>query len=321
MCGISQATQGKLYLTGAFGLAGTSVVMGYVLSHKLGAFAITAISMAIVLVGLLPFYFGRVMQTVLALFRRQWLLLLAQAFLGIFLFRMFLLLGVRHTSTSEAGILTGAIPAMTAIGAYAVLKERPTAITVLGIAATVLGILLLQGVSLFSTRFTDSHWLSNLLVLLGAASETAFRILSRKQKSMEGESIVIHPMVQTLLVSAAAFCFSLIPALLEQPFPIFSTLGSVEIFALVWYGLVITALSFGFFYAGAKRCSAYTIAAFSGVMPLTSMLLSALFLHEQIGLSQWCGGLLVICGMLLIGKRFTKKAFRYIPGINGKDGL
>ena len=128
-------------------------------------------------------------------------------------------------------------------------------------------------------------------------------------------------MVQTLLVSGAAFCFSIVPALLEQPFPIFSTLGLSEMFALVWYGLVITALSFVFFYAGAKRCSAYTIASFSGVMPLTSMFLSVLFLHEQIGLSQWCGGLLVISGMLLIGKRFTRQGVRYIPGINGKDGL
>ena len=125
MCGISQATQGKLYLTGAFGLAGTSVVMGYVAFPK--AWYVhnhgdqhgdrTRRSAPVLLQ-------TRDYKPYVSLSRRQWLLLLAQAFLGIFLFRMFLLLGVRHTSTSEAGILTGAIPAMTAIGAYAMYSKN-----------------------------------------------------------------------------------------------------------------------------------------------------------------------------------------------------
>jgi len=53
---IHQQTQGKLYLTGAFLLAGTSVVTGYLLSATLSSFTITAAGMGIVLCGLLPFY-------------------------------------------------------------------------------------------------------------------------------------------------------------------------------------------------------------------------------------------------------------------------
>ena len=261
--------------------------------------------MAIVLVSLLPFYLGKMIRTVRKLSRRQWLLLIAQAVFGIFLFRMFLLLGVQRTSTAEAGILTGAIPAITAIGAYFVLKERPTAYTVLGVIGTVAGILLLQGNSLFTVHFSDGHWAGNLLVLLGAASESAFRIISRKQKTAENRqaNTAIHPMVQTLLVSAAALCLSAVPALLERPFAALRTLDVQEILALIWYGLVITAVSFGFFYAGARRCDAYTIAAYSGIMPLTSMLLSILLLKEPVGPVQWLGGLLILSGMALIQRK------------------
>ena len=70
--------------------------------------------------------------------------------------------------------------------------------------------------------------------------------------------------------------------------------------ALVWYGLVITALAFVFFYAGVKRCNAYTTAAFSGMMPMTSMLLSLLVLKETINMGQWVGGALIIASILLI---------------------
>ena len=320
MCGIRQSTQGKLYLSGAFGLAGTSVVTGYILAQKLGIFTITAVSMAIVLIGLLPFYAGRVIRTIHMLAGRQWLLLIAQAVFGIFLFRMFLLLGVRQTSTAEAGILTGAIPAMTAIGAFFVLRERPTAYAVLGVGATVAGIMLLHGGSLFSARFSDGHWIGNLLVLFGAASESAFRIISRKQKAAENEQerTAIHPMVQTLLISAAALCLSIIPALLERPFSVFRTLNVLDVLALVWYGLVVTALSFGFFYSGARRCDAYTIAAYSGIMPLTSMALSVLVLGEQVEPMQWAGGVMVVAGMLLIGRRFNPHGARYIRGTKSK---
>ena len=46
-----QSAKGKLYLTGAFSLAGTSVVTGYLLSAKLSGFTITAVSMGIVIAG------------------------------------------------------------------------------------------------------------------------------------------------------------------------------------------------------------------------------------------------------------------------------
>ncbi|EGW40222.1 putative membrane protein [Desulfosporosinus sp. OT] len=69
----------------------------------------------------------------------------------------------------------------------------------------------------------------------------------------------------------------------------------------MWYGLFVTALAFVFWYAGIKRCGAFTAAAFSGMMPFTSMLLSVIILGEHPGWQQWLGGILVIFGMVLIG--------------------
>ena len=83
-------------------------------------------------------------------------MLLSQATFGIVLFRMFLLLGVRRTSTAEAGILTGATPAITAVMAYFILKERLSWLSVFGIAGTVTGIVLLQGTACSPRSFPQA---------------------------------------------------------------------------------------------------------------------------------------------------------------------
>lgn len=118
--------------------------------------------------------------------------------------------------------------------------------------------------------------------------------------------VQIHPVVQTLIVSTIAFALSLAPALVEQPFWALQKIGLTEWIALIWYGLVVTALAFVFFYAGVKRCDAYTTAAFSGMIPLTSLLLSILLLRETIGLVQWTGGFLIVSSMLMIGLKRRK---------------
>lgn len=297
--------QGKIYLLGAFSLAGTSVITGRILSIKLSSFTITAISLGMVLVFLLPFYGLKTVKTIHAMAKSDWVMILFQAVFGIFLFRTFLLFGVRLTNTVEAGILTGTTPAITSLMALFFLKERLSGITVLGIGFTVTGIILLQGTDLMAAQFSTRHLSGNILIICAAASESAFNIISRKHKAETkgGSKVQIDPIIQTLLVSAIALLLSIVPAIFERPFASLSGIGWEEWFALVWYGLVVTALAFIFFYEGAKRCDAYVIAAFSGMIPLVSMFLSIILLKEKIGYNQCIGGFLIILSMVLIGKR------------------
>lgn len=297
--------KGELYLMGAFSLAGTSVITGHILAMKLSSFTITAISLGIVLVCLFPFYAAKTVQTIRILTKNDVIMIMFQAVFGIFLFRTFLLFGVNLTSTVEAGILTSVTPAVTSLLAFFFLKKRFSAATALGIGCTVAGIIFLQGINLSSEQFSVEHILGNMLIVCAAASESTFNIISRKHKAKKhGESAVqIHPMVQTLMVSAIAFVLSLIPALYERPLASIPALGGKEWSALIWYGLVVTALAFVFFYEGVKRCDAYITATFSGMMPLTSMLLSLLLLKEKIGYAQWIGGFLIVFSMVLIGKK------------------
>lgn len=300
-----KSIKGKIYLLLAFSLAGTSVLTGHILSEKLSSFTITAVSLGIMLLCLSPFYRAKAVQTIRRLKRNDWRMLVLQAVFGIFLFRTFLLFGVNLTSTVEAGILTGTTPAITSALAFFILREKPSGWAVLGIACTVSGIVLLQGINLYSAQFSTQHWGGNVLILCAAASESSFNIISRKHRATKrsDRDVQIHPMVQTLLVSAIACVLSIIPAFMGQPFTALQIIGLKEWLALIWYGLIVTALAFVFFYEGVKRCDAYTTAAFSGMIPLTSLLLSLFLLKEEMGYVQWAGGLLIIFSMLLIGRK------------------
>ncbi len=307
--------EGPLYLFCAFTLAGTSVLSAQYVAVKLGTFTITAVSLFFALLFLLPLCRDKLMAAIRTMSGKDLIFLTVQALFGMFLFRMFLITGLTYTSAGEAGILTGATPAITALLAWAALKEPAGGFKFIGIFSTVGGVFAIQGLFLPGNGFSMDHLAGNMLVLCAAACESLFNILSRffVQRSDSGklrrhgsptdssEGHPMHPMPQTAIVSAIAMMLCLIPALFESPLARLAAIGWKEWFALLWYGIFVTALAFIFWYAGIRRCGAVTAAAFSGMMPFTSLLLSVLLLGETAGPRLWVGGALVITGIVLIG--------------------
>jgi len=297
--------KGKLYLTCAFSLAGTSVISARFVADKIGTFTIMAVSLFFALMFLVPICGKQLIKYLRLMSFRSFLYLLLQALCGIFLFRMFLLLGLKHTSAGEAGILTGATPAITALMAVVALREPVSRQKLVGILCTAGGILIIQGVLTTGTNFHIEHIAGNMLVLCAASCESAFNTLSRVSviKAAADLNESSSPIVQTAIVSAVAMFLCLIPALFEHPVKAFSGIGLIEWMALIWYGVFVTALAFICWYSGIKRCGVFTAAAFSGMMPFTSMLLSVAVLGENVGYRQWLGGFFVIAGMMLIGNK------------------
>lgn len=293
---------GMLYLFGAFTLAGTSVISARLVVGKIGNFTIASVSLLFALLCLLPVTV-RKLPIIRQMKLADWLSLGLQALFGIFLFRTFLLFGLRLTSSAEAGILTGATPAVTTLLARLILKEKMNRRKWFGIICTVSGIIIVQGLLLPGNRFIPEHLLGNLLILCACICESSFNVCSRTLavRTQKGRGVPLPPILQTLLVSGLAMLLCLIPAAFEQPIQSLSGIGVKEWLALFWYGAFITALAFIFWFAGNRRCNATTAAAFSGMMPFTALILSVLFLKESAGLQQWMGGILIIAGMVFIG--------------------
>jgi drug/metabolite transporter (DMT)-like permease len=301
---------GPIFLVGAFTLAGTSVVAAQMVTAKLGTFTIAAVSLGLAILVLLPLSFNSLGRTMRGMTARGWLVMFLQAVSGIFLFRVLLLQGLLRTSAGEAGILTGTAPAITALLARVILKEPLRRTILLGVISTLAGIWLIEGILVPGEKFSMAHFSGNLLVLGAAICESLFSVLSRliavKARIYGREPA--SPLVQTTLVCLMAWGLCLIPAFFEHPVAAWAAVGLKEWLALAWYGVVVTALGYIFWYAGIKRCGAYLAAAFSGLMPLVALLLSMAILGESYSWRQWSGGVLVILGILFIGRR--RKASR-----------
>ena len=195
--------KGPLFLFLAFSLAGSSVVSARFVSGKLGLFTIAAVSLLLALLFLITMCGRALIDSLRGFTAAKFRPLALQALMGIFLFRMFLLTGLNHTSSVEAGILTGATPAITAMLSQLILKEAPDWKKRVGILCSVGGVLLIQGLMEGGTAFTGGHLLGNFLVLCAAGCESGFNILSRitaVQEKSNGQK-PLGPLVHTTLVT------------------------------------------------------------------------------------------------------------------------
>lgn len=298
-----QSFLGRLYLAGAFILAGSSVVAARYLSGRLGVFTIAAASLFLALLALITVSGHNMPRALRSMTFRDWMAILFQAACGMFLFRMFLLKGLSYTSAGEAGLLTGATPALTALLAVSLLKEPLYKTRIFGIISTVAGILLIQGVLNGGSVLSKQHLMGNLFVLAAAMCESLFSVLSRfgSIRNSLSQNDELNPIVQTTLVTGMALALCLGPALMEHPGSTLMTLRGLEWLALLWYGLFVTALGYILWYAGIKRCDASVAAAFSGMMLVTSLCLSVALLGEHPSGQQCLGGAMVVLGMIFSG--------------------
>ena len=179
---------GKIYLTIAFILVGSSVVVARYVSDNLQPFTITFMSLLFAVITALFFRAKLIFSTVVKLSKRHWIILILQAVFGIFLFRVFLTFGLKYTSAIEAGILTGTVPAIGAVFTRIIIKEHLNRNCILGIIFTLFGILVLQGFPFNMYSFNIDHLLGNLLVLGSASCEALFTTLSRKVHTNRNEN-------------------------------------------------------------------------------------------------------------------------------------
>lgn len=225
--------------------------------------------------------------------RQDWWFIIGQALCAGVLFNLLLLLGLHLTSASMAGVITSALPAMVALLSVVFLNERLTRRTGLSIFLSVLGLVVinlnnLQGANL-------SGFLGDGLILLSLIPEAIYYVLARLH----------HPRLPIFKLSAlinainVPICLVLVFAFHAYPQETFTT-------TLVTVLLMVGASS-GFFYVfwgiGAKHVPGSTASVFTALMPITTLLMASIFLHESISATQSVGMTLVILAIVISARK------------------
>jgi len=277
-----------------FAIVGSSVPAGKLL---LAAFPI-ALGMALrygaaalILYGLLRWREGAWPR----LKRADLALLALQAFLGLFLFSLTLLHGLRHAPALEAGILLGAIPAAAALLAALFLHERPGAIGWAGIALTVAGAAGLRaGGATASGTAGEAPLLGLALVAVSVLCEGAYVVIAKRLAP------ALSPLAQTFGLCAIAALLFLPEALLDLGGFSLAAPGALGWAVLAHFTLAVTVGAFLLFYLALPAVSATLAGAATACIPLAAAILSVAVLGEPVRPAHIVAALLVVGGIVAV---------------------
>ncbi len=294
------------YLTLAMVIVGSSAVAGTLMIYQLPVHLASALRFGLALILLVPLMLWQE-KGIPRLRLQTHLLLFFQAVCGSFLFTLLFLEGLRRTSPASAGIITSTTPACMAMIAWIAFRERPERRALLGVACSIGGVLLVQlaqASSVGRDSVISSGAYGNVLVIGAVFFESLFLLL---RKAMHEP---LSPLTASTFVCFYGLLLFLPLGLSQAAQTDWSALSNEAWIAVGYYAFVVTVLAYIFWFAGIVSVPAGTAGIFTGVMPVSAVFLSSVFLGENIGRMHLAGCLGVVSGIYLIcgTGRGTKRA-------------
>lgn len=283
-----------LQLTAAMAIVGSAVVVGKLIVDGLPVMLAAGLTSAIAGAVLVPLLLIRE-RGIPAVRRRDLGIILVQAFTGSFLWRIVLFYGLTLTTAAESGIITSTTPAAVGLLSFLLLGERLTRTRWIGIALAVLGILAIN-VGAAGAERGPNPVLGNLLIFASVLGEASFTICGK----------AVTDRVKPLTISALVTVFTL---LMFLPFSAYQAatfdFSGVPIWSwasLVYFGLILNVVAFNLWFRGIAQVPASTAAVFTGVLPVSALLLSYLVLREPFAWSHPVGMVCVLLAIVLIAR-------------------
>jgi drug/metabolite transporter (DMT)-like permease len=205
--------------------------------------------------------------------------------------------GIDRSTASNAAIIYLTLPVITAVLASLVLGERMTKLRWASLAIALTGVLLLSAPDLRQLSLSNSKFLmGNILVLLACLGSSLYNVYCK-------ELLKWFTPVQVLVYGyLIAFCFTVI--LLQWTEPVsWSSIAAYS--ASTWTALaVLSVFSWGLamilwmFLLERLDVSQASVSIY--LLPFLGVVISAITLHESIGVSTILGGVITLGGTILI---------------------
>ena len=240
--------------------------------------------------------------------RAEWLNLFLQAFFGTFMFTLLMLNGVQRTSAVAAGVITSTIPAIVALFAWLILREKPNGRALVSIALAIAGVVTINlangtagNASAHGAGGTSSGSLTGNLLILGAVCcESIYVILSRRlTQTLAPIDICAYThlfgLCLMLPLGATAlwhFDYASVPA------------GTWAL--VVWYGLSASIFSFWLWMKGIRHVPGSLAGVFSAVLPVAAAAYGIAFLGERPTLAHGIALACVVTGIVLASLRVKR---------------
>ncbi|WP_158106887.1 DMT family transporter [Caedibacter taeniospiralis] len=218
--------------------------------------------------------------------RRDWLILGVQALCAGMFFNLLMLSGIQLTSASMAGLIASTLPAIIIILSFFIFKQRITRFKALCIIFATIGLIAINGASISGTGFSALSIIGDAIILLAMIPEALYYVISKFKNSQ-------------LSAVKSAFLMNFINAIAMTPLLFFANWHALftlttHAYFILFLVSISSALFYLFWFLGCNQVSAGTAGLVTAAMPISTLLLSFLFLGEHITPVQGIGTLLIL---------------------------
>jgi drug/metabolite transporter (DMT)-like permease len=218
-------------------------------------------------------------------------------FIGITLYNIFFMYGLKYTSASHSALIISLSPLFAVLLQAMSGRERLTVNAIAGVALAMAGVYLIMSSHGNGLQFALSGVSGDLLTLVGSFLWALYTTASR-------------PLLERYSpVKVTAYCMAA-GSILLVPIGIHELIsqqwGAVSIrswSAFAFSAIISGSIAFSLWYHGVKRIGVTRTIAYHYLVPFVAVVFAALFLGEQITPLQMAGGVAVISGVALVQRK------------------
>lgn len=194
--------------------------------------------------------------------------------------------GYKNTTISIATLSYYVAPVFIVILSIIVLKEKITTKKIVCIIVAIIGLLLVLDIKSLGNIGDNNHVLGIVYSVLAAVFYAIVVILNKFIKRLSGFKVTI---VQ-LLVST----ITLMPLTILNSTRSILSLDILSLVLLLFVGIIHTGIAYLLYFSSVKEIEGQSIAILSYMDPIFALLLSTLFLGENMTIIQLFGGILIL---------------------------
>lgn len=284
----------QLALAQAF--VGLNIVLAKLLSNSLGVWVLLEIRFLCGL-GVLVLLHSLLRKPLMLrqAFQKNKIVLIIGSLCAGLLFNFFLILGLRSTTATNAGIVSSTIPIVIMLLSFLFLKERLSVQKITSVVFVVVGLVLLSIQHQSHAGAEKSTLLGFVLIFIAVFAESCFTILAKGNQ----ESFELTPMQRASFTNLYNVIFILPFCLMELPYQNFSHFHWQQMALAFLYGVSGGMGFFVLWYSGIRKTLASTGALFTAVMPVSALMFAFFVLKEPVSLIELFSMLLVIFAIII----------------------
>ena len=211
---------------------------------------------------------------------------------------IFLFEAYKYTTVSIATLSYYCAPIFVTIMAPIILKEKISLIKFLCVCTAMLGMLCIVGTNKNDIGEGYNHFLGIVYGLTAAVGYASVILMNKFIKGLKG--------IETTVTQLIFASILLLPYVMVTSGFDFSKMTGISWGYMIFLGVVHTGFAYALYFSSLKELKGQTIAVLSYIDPITAVLISALFLGEQLTIFQIIGGILIL-GSTFISETQGKK--------------